>query len=83
MWAFVIFTAILIFTSECDPLVFSSEYFVKGKIKHGPFFPRLPRFTKSAMPFHAHVVKGKKQVVLLLREAKHVHTECIHNCVWA
>ena len=80
MWTFVIFTAILVLTSECDPLVFSSQYFMKGKIKHDSFFPRL---NVRAMPFRVRAIKCKKKALLLLQEAKYLHIECINNCVWA
>lgn len=80
MWTFVIFTAILVLTSECGPLVFSSEYFMKGKFKHDSFVRRL---NVSAMPFRGRAIKCKKNALLLLQQAKDLHTECINNCVWA
>ena len=83
MWTFAMVAAILVLMGECDPLVFSSEYFMKGKIKHNSYISCLPRLNVSATPLRGRAMGCKKRVVLLLQEAKDLHTECIHNCVWS
>tara|TARA_B100001142_G_scaffold72175_1_gene72927 strand:+ start:31218 stop:31469 length:252 start_codon:yes stop_codon:yes gene_type:complete len=83
MWTFVIFAAIFVLMGECDPLIFSSENLMKGKINHNSHIHCLPRLNVSAIPLRGRAMQCKKQVVLLLQEAKHLHTECIHNCVWS